>query len=61
MFIWMVRGILNGGISACAFSIATYVHVIFVSMYRDVQIIYCIVFFCTYFKLKVLIYFIHFM
>ena len=45
MLIWMVRGKLNGGISACGLSIDTYVHVIVVSMYRNVQIIYCVVFF----------------
>ena len=53
MLMWMVRGKLNGDISACGFSIDTYVHVVIVSMYGNVQIIYCVVFFCRHFKLKV--------
>jgi len=39
MLIWMVRGKLNSGISACGVSIDTYVNVV-VSTYRNVQIIY---------------------
>ena len=42
MLIWMVRGKVNSGINACGFSVDTYVNVVVVSMYRNVQIIYCV-------------------
>ena len=61
MLIWMVRGKFNGGISACGFSIDNCAHVVFVSMYGNIQIIYCVVFFCRYFKLKVFICFVDLM
>jgi len=59
MLIWMDGGKLNGGITTCGFSIDIYDHVV-VSMYGNVQIIYCLVFFLRYLKLKVLIYLIDF-
>ena len=55
----MDGGKLNGGITTCGFSIDIYDHVV-VSMYGNVQIIYCLVFFLRYLKLKVLIYLIDF-
>jgi len=61
MLIWMVRGKLNGGISACGFSIDTYIHALIVPMYKNVQVIYCIVFFCRNFKLESFIYLIDLM
>ena len=61
MLVWIVTGKLNGGISAYGFSVDIYVHVVVVSMYRNVQIIYCVVFFCITFKLKVFIYLIDLM
>jgi len=56
MLTWMVTRKLNGGISACGFPIATYVHVVVISVYRNIHIIYCVVLFCRHFKLKVFIY-----
>ena len=56
----MIRGKLNGAIGACVFPIDNYVHAVVVSMYRNVQIIYCIVFFRRHFKLKIFIYIIDF-
>ena len=56
MLIWMVRRKVNSGITACGFSIDTYVNVVVVvSMYRNVQIIYCVIFLCRHFELKVIV------
>ena len=52
----MVRGKLNGDISACGLSIDISVHVVVISTYRNVQIIYCVVLFYGHFKPKVFIY-----
>ena len=52
MLIWMVRRKLNSGISACGFSVDTYINVIVVSMYEEVQVIYCVVFLCRHFELN---------
>ena len=53
MLMWMVRGKLNGDISACVFSIDTNVHVVVISMYKNVQINYCVIWF--YFPASALI------
>ena len=52
MLIWMVRRKLNSGISASGFSVDSYINIIVVSMYGEVQIIYCVVFFCRHFELN---------
>jgi len=60
MFVWVVRGKLDSGIGTCRFSVNTYVNIIVLSMYTNVQVIYCIVFFSRLFELEVLIYLVDF-
>ena len=56
----MVRGKLDSGIGTCRFSVNTYVNIIVVSVYSNVQVIYYIVFFSRYFELEVLVYLVDF-
>ena len=44
MFVWVVRGKLDSGIGTCRFPVNTYVNIIVVSVYSNVQVIYYIVF-----------------
>ena len=51
MLMWMVRGKLIGGVSSCRF-VNTYVCIVVVSMYSNVQVICYIVFLSRHFKLR---------
>ena len=44
MFVWVVRGKLDSDIGTCRFSVNTYVNIIVVSVYSNVQVISYIVF-----------------
>ena len=57
ILVWMIRGKMNNCISACGFSIYTYLNVVVISVYGKVQIIYCVIFLYRHFELKVFVYF----
>ena len=60
MLIWFVRGKLNGGVGTRWFSVNTYIYIVVVSMYNNIQVIFYIVFLSRHFKLKVFVYLIDF-